>query len=211
MTSRSITSYRHATRAPDDESNWALVFARANASKQASHLYVARVLNRMEQIRKKANDPRGANLGHVLAEFGGGKYPLKANISATEISFTLPELGEHLPTAVPIYQDELSGMRAAVISLPIEYLHHDEKINPRSIGNSIRGLIEEFHRKRPQLHISLAWFNSSEQGGGKARLFDGQHKAAAQILLDQRHCLCAFSSIPTPTSWSRPTPTPAQI
>jgi hypothetical protein len=49
-------------RGPDDESNWALVFARANESKQASHLYVARVLYLLEVIRDKADDPRGANL-----------------------------------------------------------------------------------------------------------------------------------------------------
>src|SRR5690349_21709500 len=54
------------------------------------------------------------------------------------------------------------------------YLHHDDKINPRSIGNSIRGLIEEFHRKRPQLHVPLAWVDLTEKGGGKVRLFDGQ-------------------------------------
>jgi hypothetical protein len=174
-------------KGPDEESNWALVFARANESKQASHLYVARVLNRLEQIRRRANDPGGANLGHVLAEYGGGKYPLKASISANEISFSLPELGQYSPTAVPIWQDELSGMRTAFIRLPIEYLHHDDKVNPRSIGNSIRGLIEEFHRKRPQLHVPLAWLDSAEREGGKVRLFDGQHKAAAQILLDQRH------------------------
>jgi hypothetical protein len=49
----------------------------------------------------------------------------------------------------------------------------------------IRGLVEEFHRKRPQLHVPLAWINSRENGDSKVRLFDGQHKAAAQILLDQ--------------------------
>jgi hypothetical protein len=78
-------------------------------------------------------------------------------------------------------------MRTAFIKLPIEYLHHDYKVNPRAIGNSIRGLIEEFQRKRPQLHVPLAWINVDEEGGGRVRLFDGQHKAAAQILLDQRH------------------------
>jgi HNH endonuclease len=165
-------------KGPDEESNWALVFARANESKQASH--------HLEQIRRKANDPHGANLGHVLTEYGGGKYPLKANISADEISFSMPELGQYSPTAARIWQDELSGMKTAFIRLPIEYLHHDDKVNPRSIGNSIRGLIEEFHRKRPQLHVPLARLDTSEPGGGKVRLFDGQHKAAAQILLDQR-------------------------
>jgi hypothetical protein len=174
-------------KGPDEESNWALVFARANESKQASHLYVARVLNRLDEIRKKANDPRGANLGHVLAEYGGGKYPLKVNIAQDEMSFSLPELQQYTPTSAPIWLDRLSGMKTTFIRLPIEYLHHDDKINPRSIGNSIRGLIEEFHRKRPQLHVPLAWIDVGEAGGGKIRLFDGQHKAAAQILLDQRH------------------------
>src|ERR1700739_2742635 len=59
-------------KGPDDESNWAIVFARANASKQASHLYVARILYRLEEIRKKANDPRGAHLRPVLANYCGG-------------------------------------------------------------------------------------------------------------------------------------------
>jgi hypothetical protein len=174
-------------KGPDEESNWALVFARANESKQASHLYVARVLNRLEGIRKKANDARGANLGHVLAEYGGGKYALKVRMDQDTISFSLPELQQYAPTSVPVWMDELSGMKTAFLKLPIEYLHHDDKVNPRSIGNSIRGLVEEFHRKRPQLHVPLAWIDSNEHGGGKIRLFDGQHKAAAQILLDQRH------------------------
>ena len=70
-------------KGPDDESNWAIVFARANASKQASHLYVARILYRLEEIRKKANDPRGANLGHVLANYGGGTKLYRRNFCAT--------------------------------------------------------------------------------------------------------------------------------
>jgi HNH endonuclease len=175
-------------KGPDDESNWAIVFARANESKQASHLYVARVLFRLEEVRKKANDPRGANLGHLLTSYGGARFPLKATISESEIQFNLPELGQFDSQSVPIWIDELSGMKTAFIRLPIEYLHHDDKINPRPIGNSIRGLIEEFHRKRPQLHVPLAWLDSKEDGGPRVRLFDGQHKAAAQILLDQK-CL----------------------
>lgn len=173
-------------KGPDDESNWAIVFARANSSKQASHLYVARILYRLEEIRKKANDPRGANLGHVLANYGGGRYPLKASISESDIRFKLSEVGQFDAVSAPIWIDGLSGMKTTFIRLPIEYLHHDDKINPRPIGNSIRGLVEEFLRKRPQLHIPLAWLDTKEAGGSRVRLFDGQHKAAAQILLDQR-------------------------
>lgn len=172
-------------KGPDDESNWAIVFARANESKQASHLYVARVLHLLEDIREKASDPRGANLGDVLRYFGGAKYTLKAKVDGGNLRYSLSEKGHYDEVVVPIWMDDLSGMRTSFLRLPIEYLHHDDKINPRSIGNSIRGLVEEFHRKRPQLHVPLAWIDTSEADGPRVRLFDGQHKAAAQILLDQ--------------------------
>jgi hypothetical protein len=70
--------------------------------------------------------------------------------------------------------------------LPIECIHHDDRINPRSIGPNIRGLVEEFHKKRPQLHIALGWIETSELPSARVRVFDGQHKAAAQILLGVR-------------------------
>jgi len=70
--------------------------------------------------------------------------------------------------------------------LPIEYLHHDVKINPRGIGGSLRGLIEEFFKGNPQLHVSLCWVPLEPDGDGHVMMFDGQHKAAAQILLGER-------------------------
>jgi hypothetical protein len=38
-------------------------------------------------------------------------------------------------------------------------------------------------KKRPQLHVGLAWWAPDSDGAGPVKLFDGQHKAAAQILL----------------------------
>jgi hypothetical protein len=70
--------------------------------------------------------------------------------------------------------------------VPLEYLHHDDRINPRSIGSNIRGLIEEFLSKNPQLHVGLAWWAPQQDGAGPVKVFDGQHKAAAQILLGIR-------------------------
>jgi hypothetical protein len=68
---------------------------------------------------------------------------------------------------------------------PIAYLHHDERINPRPIAKvSLRRLIEEFYGGLPQLHVALAWADLCEQNGQpQIRIFDGQHKVAAQILL----------------------------
>ncbi len=52
------------------------------------------------------------------------------------------------------------------------------------ISSSLRGLVEEFFKGRPQLHVSLAWVSTSGADEGEVQMFDGQHKAAAQILLD---------------------------
>ena len=71
--------------------------------------------------------------------------------------------------------------------LPIAYLFHDDKINPRSVGGSLSGLVEEFFKKRPQLHVALAWTEVPSAGGStRIRIFDGQHKATAQVLLGVR-------------------------
>ena len=69
-------------------------------------------------------------------------------------------------------------MQSFFAAFPLKYLHHDDQINPRSIGANIRGLIEEFLGKRPQLHVGLAWWAPAEDGTGTLKVFDGQHKAA---------------------------------
>lgn len=65
------------------------------------------------------------------------------------------------------------------------YLHHDHRINPRNIGGNLSKLVTEFHKGRPQLHASLGWL-TSESGLDEVKVFDGQHKATAQVLLGVR-------------------------
>ena len=172
----------------DAENNFALTHAGCNRSKGASNLQVARRIAEFERLEKEARQAgkRGANLGDVLQRYDGAKARLLIRCQDGHAEFSLSEAGENCVSRVPLLSDKLSGMQSFFAPFPIEYLHHDELINPRSIGSNIRGLIEEFLRKRPQLHVALAWWAPEKDGTGTLKIFDGQHKAAAQILLGVR-------------------------
>lgn len=172
----------------DAENNFALTHASCNRSKGAANLEIARRLSEFERLQDEAREAgrRGANLGDVLARHGGAKWPLRLRREAATVEFSLPEGGNNAIQRVPVYRDKMSGMETFFAMLPLEYLHHDDRINPRSIGTNIRGLIEEFQKKRPQLHVGLAWWAPDDDAAGAVKVFDGQHKAAAQILLGAR-------------------------
>lgn len=169
----------------DAENNFALTHASCNRSKGAANLEIARRLAEFERLQTQAQGEgkRGANLGDVLARHGGAKALLRLRRVANDVEYAVPEVGDNAIRRVPIYHDKQSGMDSFFAALPLEYVHHDDRINPRSIGANIRGLIEEFLQKRPQLHVGLAWWEPETDGAGKVKVFDGQHKAAAQILL----------------------------
>lgn len=172
----------------DSENNFALTHQSCNRSKGAANLLVARRIKEFERLQEEAKreGKRGANLGDVLARHGGAKADLRLRLKKGGVEFSLAEVGDNDIRVVPLHEDRLSGMRSFFGWFPLEYLHHDDRINPRSIGSNIRGLIEEFLQKRPQLHVALAWWAPEADGAGKLKVFDGQHKAAAQILLGTR-------------------------
>lgn len=170
----------------DDPSNFALTHASCNRSKQASNLEVARVLHRFNQLKEKLSvENRSPNLGDILKQAGGGNYALGFKLLESEITYSLAELGDNTLRSMPVHRDGLSGFRFFFAQIPIQYLAHDDHINPRSIGPNISKLVEEFHQKRPQLHVPLAWLKS-HSGKSAIHVFDGQHKAAAQIMLGVR-------------------------
>ena len=169
----------------DDPSNFALTHSSCNRSKQASDLRVARILARFSEIRDAcAQENRGPNLSDIFSQYGGAKHELPIRIENSTAYYSFPEMGDNTIRNSPIFQDDLSGVQYFFVKLPIDYLFHDDRINPRAIGASISKLVEEFFRKRPQLHISLAWIQLAGNGSKSfVKVFDGQHKAAAQVLL----------------------------
>ena len=178
----------HVEDGLDAENNFALTHQSCNRSKGASNLAVARRLAEFERLQQRAREEgkRGANLGDLLQTYEGSKQPLRLKHSDSHVEFSFAAVGDNAIRRSPVFSDKLSGMRYFFAVVPIEYLHHDDRINPRSIGSNLRGLIEEFLKKRPQLHVGLAWWTPDEDSSGLLKLFDGQHKAAAQILLGTR-------------------------
>ncbi len=169
----------------DDPSNFALTFASANRSKQASDLKLARILHRFKKIQDKIQEEedRSPNLDDIIKTRGGSKYSLKFRREDGNILYSLGSIGKSEVIKSPVFLDKLSNLEYFFAVLPIEYIYHDDKINPRSIGSNISKLIDEFYYGNPQLHIQLGWINISENNESKVKIFDGQHKAAAQILL----------------------------
>ncbi len=175
----------------DDPSNFALTHAKCNRSKGASNLQVARRVAEFERLQEQARrqGKRGADLGDVLSLHDGSKADLRLLVENDRVKYSLPNSGNEGVYTERLMHDKLSNMDSFVAQFPLEYLHHDDRINPRSIGSNIRNLIEEFLARRPQLHMALGWWEPDEansQTQGKLRLFDGQHKVAAQILLGVR-------------------------
>lgn len=173
----------------DDENNYALVCEFHNRNKSDADLRIARCMARYDRIKQQYTDkgPNRPNLGDFLNEMGGGRYEITARVDSNRFEYTLSEMGI-AKREVPIYQDKLSGMSSVFLELPFEYVSHDERINPRAVGVRLRGLVEEFLDGRPQLHIALAW-GEINNGKIKAQVFDGQHKAVAQMLLGNRNIL----------------------
>lgn len=171
----------------DGPENFAVTHDSCNRAKQASDLRVARILASFDEIAEQmGSENRSPNLGDVLLRYGGAKYVLPVAVEGDSLKTAFPDIGQHGVLNVPIYDDEISGFRYVFLNLPIGYLHHDAHINPRAIGKNLRKLVEEFHRKLPQLHIALGWVDTSQGNTSKVQIFDGQHKAAAQILLGVR-------------------------
>jgi hypothetical protein len=169
----------------DDPSNFALAHATCNRSKQASNLAIARMLARFSRIADKVGiTPGRPHLGDILDYVGGAKHSLKIDRDGSLLRFVFDEIADHEIRTSGISLDTLSGMEYSFIELPIEYLFHDERINPRAIASrSLRSLAEEFYGGLPQLHVALAWITIDEfPGQARIQVFDGQHKAAAQIM-----------------------------
>jgi hypothetical protein len=139
----------------------ALTHDSCNRSKQAANLRAARLIACFDKTRAgvRLSEGRGANLSDVLSRFGGVEHDLRFKVTDGQLTYSAPEPGDNSLTTTPVYDDKLSRTPYCFTILRIEYLHHDSRINPRNIGRNLCKLVSDFHRGRPQLHVSPGWID----------------------------------------------------
>ena len=117
----------------DSENNFALTLASCNRSKGASDLRVAQMLSKLASMQEEAKEQgsRGVNLGHVLAKYGGSKAKLHLTKKNGRVEFSFPASDNNDIQSENLRKDKLSGMDYFFTVVPLEYLHHDDVINPR--------------------------------------------------------------------------------
>lgn len=175
-----------ANKGKDTEENFALTHENCNKSKQDANLKIAKILQKLNKIQKSVHikTNKSASLTDVLSGYDGSKHEFKYKIEGDKLKYSFSDIGENKTYQTSIYIDNLSKEKTCFIEVPIEYLFHDKIINPRGINNNIGKLIKEFDKQNPQLHLILTRIEDS-----KLKIFDGQHKAVAQILLGTKKLL----------------------
>ena len=176
------------TGGKDEPNNFALTHSSCNREKQDSNLEVARIIHQFKKIEKETIEIKKVlpDLSNVLNKFNGSKYQFKYKVENNKIKYSFSELGNNTLYESTVYTDKLSGIRYFFIEAPLEYFYHDELgLNPRKLSDNVVKLVKEFYNKRPQLHVGLARLDTKKDA--KLFVFDGQHKAAAQILLGVRN------------------------
>lgn len=175
-----------ANKGKDSEENFALTHESCNKSKQDADLKIARMLFRLKKIQDdtRTNENKAASLKHVLKNYNGSKFDFKYSIEDDKLKYSFSEVADNKIYETKIHTDRISQEKTCFILLPLEYIFHDEIINPRAINSSISKLVKEFDKKHPQLHLSLGRIEEN-----KVKVFDGQHKAVAQILLGSKELL----------------------
>lgn len=166
----------------DSESNWGLVLRTENRSKGNRDLQLMRYIYEFRQQRDEyLSRKRDFTLGDALNEFYPERKRVKAEISENVIKISFRDRGETKRLQFPLLVDQVDRTTKSFVGmLPFAILYHDTAINPRSIVD-LEPMIQEFYNKNPQLLPSLAIMEVDDDGDGRILVFDGQHKAAAQL------------------------------
>jgi HNH endonuclease len=182
----------------DDESNWALTHDYCNRSKGTRDLQLQRILFDFSQHLQKYSeeaDENGAGRSFTLKQALAELRPNRMQAGVTLRDFKVEiawqtEDGKPMSESYPLLVDASTPPAKSFVGMiPFTCLYHDEDINPRSIAD-LEPMIEEFYNGNPQLQPSLATLTiKGNEGKAPILVFDGQHKAAAQLYANRDRLL----------------------
>lgn len=89
------------------------------------------------------------------------------------------------PHKYPLYECPTTGWQYFYATLPVQYIKNDKELQPRTLRRDSMWSLYRHFRSNTQLAPSIC-----RMGDGYLLLFDGQHKAAAQIWAGHPHIEC---------------------
>lgn len=172
----------------DEESNWGLAHESCNRAKGTRDLRLQRILHEFRRHVHKYAGPNAAGrersftLNEALKELCPDRQDVGVVIEGGNIKVSWVENGQPETGSYPLLEEPANPPAVSFVArIPFVCLHHDRDINPRSIVD-LEPMIEEFYNGYPQLQPSLATLTvDGSEGKAKVLVFDGQHKAAAQL------------------------------
>jgi len=180
---------------PDNESNWGLAHSACNRSKGARDLRLQRILYQFASHVDKHTNPGNGGTGNftlheALQELAPKRQQVGWRLCDGQIQVSWNEDGKPVTECYPLLkEDSRPEAHSFVAMLPFSCLHHDSDVNPRSIVD-LEPMIEEFYSGNPQLQPSLATLKADgDASTGTILVFDGQHKAAAQLYACKKRLL----------------------
>lgn len=173
----------------DDESNWGVTHQACNRSKGGRDLQLQRYLYQLkEHVEKYTAQPAKGGLPNftlheALQELVPNRQKVGARLDDNQVFLSFNIDGQPATHQYSLVNDPKSGLHSFFGLVPTVCVHHDRTTNPRSIVD-LEPMIIEFYDGNPQLQPSLAMLSFKEpEGVGEILLFDGQHKAAAQLYI----------------------------
>jgi hypothetical protein len=163
-----------------------VVHRKENESKSNKSLQLMRYIYTYRKLREGYVEQKGDfTVGDALEKLLPERQEVLANVVATSVSLSfMGDDGLSTKEQFPIMNEE--GVQSFVGMIPLKCIFHDKGVNPRSIAD-LEPLIEEFYNKHPQLQPSLAHMEvNGSSAPSKVMLFDGQHKAAAQLFNNRK-------------------------
>jgi len=169
---------------PDEEQNWGLTHESCNRSKGARDLQLMQYIYDFRLLKDAyVNVNKDFTVGDALEKLQPQRQEVVARIDDSSIKLSYRgKDGISVTESFKLYTENGDhGFTFFTGLIPFQLLFHDSSINPRSLVD-LEPMIEEFYDGYPQLQPSLGHmeFNAPE-GRGRLLLFDGQHKAAAQL------------------------------